>query len=181
MKQTLTISLILVTAFAISGSSCKKNADPLPDNPYGLPNATQTGANIFACRINGQNQIAKNSIYTINAWMSANNDTLNVGGQFGKSYYQFLNFGSILKDRRANLDYSLEKSSETTFFYNADSTCLNFPSPVINIYKAIGSFRYSKIDATNKIVSGTFNCVFVVPGCDSIKVTDGRFDIKYHY
>ena len=32
-------------------TSCYKSPPPVYDNPYGLPNATQVGADIFACRV----------------------------------------------------------------------------------------------------------------------------------
>jgi hypothetical protein len=53
----LVAGLFIIT----SANECKKIGPPTTDN--GLPLATQTGANIFACRVNGVNWIAKNSIY----------------------------------------------------------------------------------------------------------------------
>jgi hypothetical protein len=178
MKQLLYTILIFML---FTNNQCKKDTTPAADNPYGLPNATQTGANMFACRINGVNQVAKNSIYTIGAWMSPNDDTLNVGGQFSGTYFQSITLGSINKNRTVNQAYSLEDAGQTSFYYATDSICNAVPSSVVKVFKAKGIITYSKIDATNKIVSGTFNCTFLVPGCDSIRVTDGRFDIKYHY
>jgi hypothetical protein len=31
----------------------------------------------------------------------------------------------------------------------------------------------------NSIISGIFNFIIAIPNCDTIKVTDGRFDINY--
>ena len=181
MKQTLIIFFTITSILSLSCTSCKKDTTPAADNPYGLPNATQTGANVFACRINGINQTAKNSIYSIGAWMSPNDDTLNVFAQFNGNYFQSFTLGSITKTRVVNQSYSFENSIQTSFYYATDSICNAVPSSVVKVFKARGTILYTKIDATTKIVSGTFNCVLIVPGCDSIRVTDGRFDIKYHY
>ncbi len=179
MKQLLYTILVIML---FTNSQCTKApATPAADNPYGLPNATQTGANVFACRINGINQTAKNSIYSIGAWMSPNDDTLNVFSRITGNYFQSFTLGSIVKSRAINQSYSFENPAQTSFYYATDSTCIGVSSRVVEIFKAKGTIVYSKIDATNKIISGTFNCTLLVPGCDSIRVTDGRFDIKYHY
>ena len=52
---------LFVTCFCFA--ECHKEKNPPPDNPYGLPNATEDGHGLFACRINGVNTIAKNDIY----------------------------------------------------------------------------------------------------------------------
>ncbi len=64
--KNITLYLVMSALLATLGcTSCKKTADPEPDNPYGLPKATQTGVGIFACRVNGENWIVENSIYTL--------------------------------------------------------------------------------------------------------------------
>jgi hypothetical protein len=45
-------------------------------------------------------------------------------------------------------------------------------------YTVPSGYTYGPHDP-NAIVSGTFNFVVAIPGCDSINVTDGRFDINY--
>jgi hypothetical protein len=64
MKKTkskiIAATLVLICIFCFS--NCHKNSNPAPDNPYGLPNATQTGAGVFAYRINGVNAIANDDI-----------------------------------------------------------------------------------------------------------------------
>jgi hypothetical protein len=43
-----------------------------------------------------------------------------------------------------------------------------------------GSLTFSNIDRTNHIVSGTFEFETVTQDCDTIRVTDGRFDLHYY-
>jgi Family of unknown function (DUF6252) len=42
-----------------------------------------------------------------------------------------------------------------------------------------GQLIVTKLDKPNRIVSGLFEFTTVVPGCDTIKVTDGRFDLTH--
>lgn len=41
-----------------------------------------------------------------------------------------------------------------------------------------GSLTITKLDLTKGIISGTFEFTLAKPGCDTIKVTNGRFDKK---
>ena len=72
MKKILVFFLLSIFLAA----SCKKNSDKTTEDQ--LPPATQTGANIFACKVSGQNWIAKN--YRSNILGYTSNDTLIVSG-----------------------------------------------------------------------------------------------------
>ncbi len=65
MKQTLIIFLTITSILCFGCTSCKKDTTPEADNTYGLPNASQTGANILACRINGKNWVSNQGIYAL--------------------------------------------------------------------------------------------------------------------
>lgn len=47
-----------------------------------------------------------------------------------------------------------------------------------NIYRRGGGY-ITKLDVTNRIISGTFACVFKNLQCDTVRITEGRFDIKF--
>ncbi|RWZ85749.1 MAG: hypothetical protein EO766_16095 [Hydrotalea sp. AMD] len=176
MKHLLFLFIIVVNFLLQSCSGCKNTNIPAPDNPYGLPNATQTGANIFACRINGQNFIAYyGPPYCTGA--SLINDTLNICGQPKiKNYFESL--GLQIKGNIKIGKYIL--NSDNIFAtYLTDSTCLGIMFNVAQVRAVYGSINLSKIDLSQKIVSGLFNCTIPISNCDSLKVTDGRFDIKY--
>ncbi len=171
---------LIFTCFCFA--QCKKHIHtPTPDNPYGLPNATQTGAGVFACRINGVNAIAKNDINSVGGWMSKNRDTLSVGGIFRKVFFQQIAFGSLDKDREVKNVYPIEDSTTMYFLFSTDSTCRGGGANVINIHQATGTVVFTKIDTVKTIVSGTFSCRIPIPDCDTLNVTDGRFDITYHF
>lgn len=175
------IPLIVLLFICFCFAQCHKDKTPPSDNPYGLPNATQTGAGVFACRINGVNAIAKNDIYHIGGWMSVSRDTLRVFGSFGEKYFQVLSLGTIKKNRQIDTPYSFQDTLLTSFLYGADSTCLGISAGFGDILNANGIIIYSKIDTVNLIVSGIFNCRIPVPNCDTLHVTEGRFDITYHF
>jgi hypothetical protein len=59
------------------------------------------------------------------------------------------------------------------------SLCLH-PGLSLSLYGTDGELALTKLDKINKIASGTFNCIIPIPNCDTLKVTDGRFDIKYY-
>lgn len=42
-----------------------------------------------------------------------------------------------------------------------------------------GKLFLTKIDTFQKIISGTFQFSIKTDFCDTLKITDGRFDIKY--
>ena len=42
-----------------------------------------------------------------------------------------------------------------------------------------GNLTITKADSVLKIISGTFNFDLPTDFCDTLKITDGRFDIKY--
>ena len=184
-------------------SSCKKDAPPLPDNPYGLPNATQSGANMFACRINGKNYIVAefNGINFISRYHYSNTrDTFGMAarGSFADTSIEPVRrIGFVLNHKiKEGGTYYLNDSSEShAYIFREYSPCTTRSgySNVSWAYATEGSVtitKYSGIytipsccytglyDAT-AIVTGTFNFIIPIPNCDTLKVTDGRFDINY--
>ena len=47
-----------------------------------------------------------------------------------------------------------------------------------NFYSS-GKLTISKLDQSARIVAGTFYCTIKQTGCDTLRITDGRFDLKY--
>ena len=48
-----------------------------------------------------------------------------------------------------------------------------------NAVSALGGGQITKLDIPNRIISGTFDFRAVRPNCDTLRVSDGRFDIKF--
>lgn len=176
MKKIQTIPVAVLLFFCFCFAECHKNKTTAPDNPYGLPNATQTGANTFACLINGQKFIAYNDVNHIGAGFV--NDTLIIGGQpNNKNYIE--NILLKLFNKPIEKTYTIDNINTFSSLIT-DSTCTGI---VFNIYQfsaTSGSIQITKFDTTRKIVSGVFNCILPIQNCDTLKITEGRFDIIYH-
>jgi hypothetical protein len=190
-KSTLKIlmSLIISSCFFIQ---CKKEVTL--DNDLGLPSATETGAQTFACELTNSDYqfdfsnpypfIADNDLNDPNyptsgngAWLS--NDTLTIAGapQIG-SYFKGIQF-IIPGNLQQGSIYDLSTSAATASTAN-DSTCNGVSFTPTTWICDSGTIQLTKFDTVNKIVSGTFSCRFPYQQCDFILyAADGRFDYKY--
>ncbi|MGN6196917.1 MAG: hypothetical protein ACTHOB_18395 [Ginsengibacter sp.] len=177
MKKIQIIPLAALLCICFCFAQCRKNKSPAPDNPYGLPNATQTGSGFLACRINGLNFIGVRKFpFAKGAVLNA--DTLYVDGEPGTGrYFEIISIaikGNLQQGSIYNVD-----SITSLAFYSSDSSCNGISSQVVNSYSKTGAIQLTKFDTTDKIVSGTFNFDFPISDCDTLHVTEGRFD--YHY
>ena len=174
---------ILIVIILLSGllfTNCKKERNKTePDNPYGLPNATQTGANIFACRVNGVNWISGKGIYNLGGGVS--NDTLNCWGSLKDVDYLDILEIIIPGGAAQGRQYNLGLGGNGTIKNDLNKTCNgSLGSNIQHLQSVSGEILIEKIDKINKIISGTFHCKIPVPTCDTINITDGRFDIRYY-
>jgi hypothetical protein len=173
MKRILTFFAITTILMA---SQCKKGTDVQPDNPYGLPNATQTGANIFACRLNEQNWISLKDIAHLSG--AVINDTIGISGGNNNNGTQDI-FIAVKGGLQQNYPYNINNLNVTAEF--ATTRLCN--SNTIGYYRYMsteGQVKFSKIDQINKIISGTFQFNIIRQNCnDTLRFTDGRFDIQY--
>ncbi|MBX9782896.1 MAG: hypothetical protein K2X48_06370 [Chitinophagaceae bacterium] len=171
--------------FVLLSAQCKKSKQPNTDTP-GLPPATQIGANTFGCLVNGV------------PWLPQGN---NGGGNNLSIYYDPL-FNNGVFDIAA---YNAVISPTSTQYIGigvADSlNYFNFPKTLklskTSIYRATASISLSciivstativsegelfidKLDKQNRIIAGRFNYTLYQSGCDTIKITNGRFDMKF--
>ncbi len=177
-------NVIIATTFFLIGfvslCACKKQTTTIPpDNPYGLPNATQTGAGIFAYRLNNQNWLAKNDIHNQIAKYSY--DSSFVGGQVGHLYATLVSI-HVKGNIKLNTPYAMFNNTVISFFLASDSSCVTAPPPALpveNIFTAMGTTTFTRADSINRIVSGIFAFQVPFPDCDTMNITDGRFDIHY--
>lgn len=177
MKKIQTIQLASLLLLCFCFAQChKEKKKPVADNPYGLPNATQTGANTFACLINGQKFIAYNDINHIGA--SFVSDTLIIGGQpKNKNYIE--NILLKLLNKPTEKTYAIDNINTFSSLIT-DSTCIGIGFNIYQFNAINGSVQVTKFDTTRNIVSGVFNCIIPIQNCDTLKITEGRFDIIYH-
>ena len=182
MKQVLLAFITLITICTFSCSSCKKEI--VIDNG-GLPPTTQTGANTLGFTLNGQPWTPKGQV-GVSANLTVNVDFGYNKGIFVINAYRFnqtgekevfsvgvrdsLNFFQIpitIPLSRTSL-YGITYRNNTCDYFNQDSNVLSS-----------GSLIITKLDKTSQIIAGTFSAVLSKMGCDTIKIIDGRFDMKY--
>ena len=166
-------------------------------DPNGLPPETQTGAGTFACLINGavwQYKNADNFFTTPKTrWEfdpSMYGGYLSIGGI---RYSDGVNADAILslvadslltnKEKTVNKYYGIDYGINYINYSSTNRICREFyTTPVIdsskNFYSS-GKFTLTKLDQNARIIAGTFYCTIYQTGCDSLKITDGRFDLKY--
>ncbi len=159
---------------------CKKNdPDPLSQ----LPPATQTGANTFGCLVNGQPWTPRGfdgrSNYSINYDQGLN------GGLFALQTYRYADDSKYFQD--ISLDVISNFKIGTYFFRSPQRTRAAFQDGKTNCYwnnrdsattYRRGTLTITRLDKQAGIIAGTFAFTLYKPGCDSVRVTQGRFDKK---
>ena len=164
-------------------------------DPNGLPPETQTGAGTFACLINGAVWQYKNAdnFYTTpkTRWEFDPNylsGYLYIGGaRYSDGTFEndalLLAADSLNFTKEKNINLSLSEFSIRYINYTqSNKICGTIDSyPADTTIKALssGKLNITRLDQTSRIISGTFYCSIKQVGCDTLKITNGRFDLKY--
>ena len=179
MKKLIT-GVLMLTVFCFA--ECKKNK---PDS-NGLPAATQEGKNTLGFLLNGQPWKPQGNSGTGNLSIDFdpgfNNGIMGIAAyrtisatdktQFGLGIVDSLNF------KNAPFTLLIKKKSLGGLSFSTKSYC-----DILHVDSIIyenGRINVSKLDRTNRIVSGTFEGILYKQICgDTIKITEGRFDMKF--
>ncbi|MBK0383655.1 hypothetical protein I5M32_11865 [Pedobacter sp. SD-b] len=177
LKFQKSIFFLLILSFLLTtGMKCKKENNLDPD---GLPKATQTGANVFACKVNGENWIAENDSYHLSAVFK--HDTLNLKGALKSKFEDFYIkiFNTEIKE---GVKYHLDDSQNSYAYYLTNQNCFSDVSGYgVGSAKSLdGQVIFTKVDNIKKILSGTFWFNIPTDKCGELKITNGRFDIRYY-
>lgn len=177
MKNVLFVFLL---PFLFS-ASCKKGVTPTPISvAEELPLATQDGKNTFGCLING------------NVWVPYKTDFSRKLEVWYDPSYHLGTLRIIAERRKKDIDQSITIACDTLnkpgtyqigkrpgriYFDDLIKGCVysDFDSSV----QTSGILTVTKLDISNRIMSGTFEFIIFKSGCDTIKATQGRFDIKF--
>ena len=192
LKYIFYTALFLIIA---TTTQCNKtNVDP-----DGLPPETQTGAGTFACKINGVVWKYKDPNYEFLSTKpktrcefdpSYQNGNLYIGGVqyldgINEDNFLVVSADSLLtfKERAANNVGKFHFGMEYTLYNSSNSTCTDFSTTRLidktSNFFSNGKLIITKLDQTTRIISGTFYATIYQTGCDTLKITDGRFDLKY--
>lgn len=168
MKQLI---LFLVCCLLLGGA-CRRNK---PKNAGDeLPPETQTGANTFGCKINGEVFIPQGSgacyTYNVQYYKSDSALLIKTNNTCATGLNLYIYSVSTVKE------YSIFNSTANAFFYsNSNSSCNWFDR---NNSTQTGAITITKLDLVNKIVSGRFNGTLKQSGCPDVNITEGRFDFQ---
>lgn len=171
LKCFATIILFLSVSF-----SCKKKREQEFD-ANGLPKATQIGAMIFACKINGENWISKKSPNSIKAVVADSELSINgindsASGLIYEDLTLIISGPSVSTTHKLDLDHTYAR---LTSYRDCFNTSTRFGMAKSNK----GEVVFTKINKSSRIISGTFWCDIPTDKCGVIKITEGRFDIFY--
>lgn len=176
MKSKFACVLLLLSLFFCA--TCRKHH--LDSN--GLPPATQEGKNTLGFMLNGQPWTPEGVRGTGN--LSIDYDPGFNQGIFNIVAYNFIptvseQFTIGIRDSlnflTAPMSFDLNNSS--LYVISFSKTCDYFST--LSDTESSGSLTLSKMDRVNHIISGTFSAVLYKSACDTIKITDGRFDMRY--
>ena len=180
-KLPLSLAVLLLTQC----SKCKN--DPAPADPASqLPPATQTGANTFGCLVNGQPLTPKGNTGSSN--FDVTYDPSFRGGDLNIGAYRIADgrrqYFSISAAPVTNIGvYSFTRPTGVCTANYADTPgssngCNLIYSDQDVIYRS-GHLQITKFDTRSRIVSGTFDFKLLQAGCDTLNITQGRFDAKF--
>jgi hypothetical protein len=184
MEKFLPAKKLLLLLFYLNLVGCKGCKDSLQPDINQLPPITQDGANTFGAIVNGK------------VWVPAGY----INGSFNMmvSYYPGSYQGTL--DVACYRQTDTISSDNTHLGFYLDSL-ENYKMPHTFILRPFGNvgFEYiqyclydssdsttqssgsvtvSKLDTVAGIISGIFSVVLIRAGCDTINITDGRFDLK---
>lgn len=164
------LSILFLSAF---GSCNLFNPEPKSELEK-LPPATMEGKNTFGCLVNGKAWVTKTSTDVTSFYQSG---ALQVSAGIDESGrdqgISLILLNSVVQG--ASYDLTNDPQYQSSFSW--------IKSPMICFYEAentlIGNLTITKLDQTNLIIAGRFEFTTVVANCDTIRVTDGRFDLLY--
>ncbi len=175
--RTLIFSLLIISIFSFA----KCNKDKIDSN--GLPPATQEGKNTLGFLLNGIPWTPKGFNGTAN--LSLYYDPMYMGGVFNISCYnrqsgssnrQLLGFFADSVQQTQKLVFG-RKDFGVEFYDNFKINC-NFSSRDSMVISE-GYCEITKIDKANGIFSGVFEFTLKKTNCTTVKITQGRFDLKF--
>lgn len=154
--------------------SCKDD-DAQPE----LPPATQTGERTFGAYVNGEVWVPKGRPHMFQSSLSVIYDSGYAGGSLEIEAYKIENnYEESIYIYMSNLNregmYNLEDpETGASFFRSPDCKYVREK----DVYRE-GTLEITRLDMQEGIIAGTFEFTLAKEGCDTIRVTDGRFDYR---
>jgi len=166
-------SLWLLFLLPLLAVECEENNPIAPIDQ--LPPETRTGEYTFGCLVNGEAFVPESTNQITAIYLDK---ILQIGGGAfinpGEQDIQLFIYSSIQEGVEYSLTDSLVSGSRLVVRGTDISTCRYEPENTLS-----GTLTITHFDSINYIVSGTFEFTTATKDCDTIRVTDGRFDIPY--
>jgi hypothetical protein len=177
MKHISLITILLL--IIISSSNCIKNGTYTAQ----LPPATQEGKNTCGFLVNGKVWLPKGDNGYQN--LSCDYDETFMGGAFNINGYRYESGANNSTSFVVGSDgiqstglYKLNlRAGRVGRYINSLTLCSYEWSDTIPNHNAF--LNITKLDKQKRIVSGTFEFALVTSGCDTVRITQGRFDMNY--
>ena len=181
-------NILLLTLFALLFTNCDRDNTAPKTEEEKLPAATQEGENTFGCLIDGTAWKPKAGVLPPPISITYNEIT----GEFGLIARKNLN--NTLSQRVSIYTPHITAGTfllpfDKSFWSDTSIVCPALTS--INPLTGMGAKRYwntngtlviSKVDWSSGIIAGTFEFDAYSPECaDTVRITQGRFDVKYKY
>jgi len=182
MKHTI---YILLLAIAVGFTQCCKEKPNTSTDVPGLPPATETGANTLGFLLNGEPWVPAGNNGTANLSIDfdpgIDNGVMGISGYriSGSQDIEYFGFGIIDSVNLKNTPYTISLSRTSIFRFRFYQEVNCYLLSIENETESSGLITISKLDRINRLVAGSFNVILYKMGCDSIKITNGRFDMKF--
>ncbi|HZY37199.1 MAG TPA: DUF6252 family protein [Mucilaginibacter sp.] len=161
-------------------TSCKKQ--PV-DQLSLLPPATQTGANTFGCLVDGAAFVPKNISIVRGPVLRCEYSLTAQGYVFYITSAVDAGNGmaNAIDIRTDSLKISEGETLSLTKSFTPGLAAAGYgdQSNYTTNANATGQLNITHLDTLNQIVSGTFHFNAVSKGGDTVKITNGRFDVHY--
>jgi hypothetical protein len=170
-----------LTALALlAGAQCKKHSSIVPDNPYGLPNVGEPGT--MGCLINGKLWIASPAALSPNSApaFTYGDSVFTAAGQDTGYYYYDINIRVSANGAGFSVGTPIAVSGgnyPVILSCITDSSCLGPYNALGNTVS--GTVTITKLDTVSHEFAGTFSATIALSPCDTIQITEGRFDQYY--
>ncbi len=185
LSKNLKVLVLIFFSCALLDASCKKKSAVGPvDQLSLLPPATQTGAGTFGCLINGQafvpsGEFLSGTKITSNVYGSNQLDVfaINKSDNGNVSAFITIQLQGLQIIQGVNYPLALVGQGNGNAIYDIGSYGTDNTFNTTNAVQ--GNLTITRFDTAKQILSGTFNFKAISSKGDTVKVTDGRFDVIF--
>ena len=184
LAKTKILTPAVCLAILLISASCKKTKTE-PTEIEKLPPITQTGAKTFGCLVNGKAWIPEGYESPTPNYRVEVDPTFN-DGVFGISCYKIFSWNPY---KREDITFGSDSIKSTGLFtvtrigidrlrahFGGGGCGFNPTDPGVYVN---GFLKLTRYDLGAGIFSGEFEFTLKPVNCDTIKITNGRFDYKF--